>query len=129
MQTPTGAHSNAGDLLMGLFDRLQDEIDARGRQEGLSPIDLLDLPQGLATIAKKIVRKNGMSLTEIAEDMGQTPTEAQAVLDELVAKGLIRRAEVNEEIWYKAHFARKADKKLSLGVWSALDNILDPERD
>ena len=114
---------------MGLFDRLQDEIDARGRQEGLSPIDLLDLPQGLATIAKKIVRKNGMSLTEIAEDMGQTPTEAQAVLDELVAKGLIRRVEVNEEIWYKARFARKADKKLSLGVWSALDNILDPEQD
>lgn len=110
---------------MGLFDRLQDEIDARGRQEGLSPIDLLDLPPALAAIAKKIVRRNGLSLAEIAQEMGQTPEETQAVLDDLVEKGLIRRVEVNNEIWYKAHFARKADKKLSTGVWSALDNLLE----
>lgn len=115
---------------MGLFDRLQDEIDARGRQEGLSPIDLLDLPPGLATIAKKkIVRRNGLSLTEIATEMGQTPEEAQAVLDELVSKGLIRKVEVSGEIWYKAHFARKADKKLSTGVWNALDNLLDQSQE
>jgi hypothetical protein len=114
---------------MGLFDRLQDEIDARGRQEGLSPIDLLDLPPALATIAKKIVRQNGMSLTEIAEEMGQTPKEAQVILDGLVAKGLIRQIEVSGETWYKAHFARKADKKLSTGVWTALDNLLDPGKE
>ena len=58
---------------MGLFDRLQDEIDARGRQEGLSPIDMLDLPPGLAAIAKKIVRRNGMNLAEIATDVSLDP--------------------------------------------------------
>ena len=114
---------------MGLFDRLQDEIDARGRQEGLSPIDLLDLPPGLAAIAKKIVRRNGMNLAEIATEMGQEPAAAQAVLDDLVAKGLIRKVEVSGETWYKAHFARKADKKLSTGVWSALDNLLDEDKE
>ena len=113
---------------MGLFDRLQDELDARGRQEGLSPIDLLDLPPGLAAIAKKIVRRNGMSLADIAQEMNQTPEESQAVLDELVAKGLVRRVEVSGEVWYKAFFARKADKKLSTGVWTALDNLLDQEK-
>ena len=110
---------------MGLFDRLQDEIDAQGRQEGLSPIDLLDLPAGLAAIVKKIVRRNGMSLTEIAEEMGQPPADTLVVLDELAKKGLVRQVEVSSEIWYKAHFARKADKKLSTGVWSALDDMLD----
>jgi DNA-binding IclR family transcriptional regulator len=114
---------------MGLFDRLQDEIDARGRQEGLSPIDLLDMSPGLAAIAKKIVRRNGLSLAEIATEMGQTPEEAQAVLDELVSKGLVRKVEVSGEIWYKAHFARKADKKLSTGVWNALDNLLDQSQE
>ena len=113
---------------MGLFDRLQDELDARERQEGLSPIDLLDLPPALAAIAKKIVRRNGMSLTEIAEEMDQTPADVQTVLDDLVAKGLIRRVEVSGEFWYKAHFARKADKKLSTGVWSALDDLLDKDK-
>jgi hypothetical protein len=122
------ADPDAGDFLMsGLFDRLQGEIDARGRQEGLSPIDLLDLPPELATIIKKIVRKNGMSLTDIATEMGQPQDQAQQVLDELVQKGLMRRVEVQDEIWYKAHFARKPDKKLTLGVWSVLDDMLDKE--
>ena len=114
---------------MGLFDRLQDEIDAQGQQEGLSPIDLLDLPPGLAAIVKKIVRRNGMSLTEIADEMSQKPADTQTVLDELVAKRLIRKVEVSGEIWYKAHFARKADKKLSTGVWSALDTLLDESQE
>lgn len=114
---------------MGLFDRLQDELDARGRQEGLSPIDLLDLPPGLAAIAKKIVRRNGMSLTDISQEMNQPPEETQAILDDLVAKGLIRRVEVSGEVWYKAFFARKADKKLSTGVWSALDNLLEQDKE
>jgi DNA-binding MarR family transcriptional regulator len=114
---------------MGLFDRLQDEIDAHGQQEGLSPIDLLDLPPGLAAIVKKIVRRNGMSLTDIARELDQKVADAQAVLDELVAKKLMRKVEVNGEVWYKAHFARKADKKLSTGVWSALDNLLDESKE
>ena len=114
---------------MGLFDRLQDEIDARGRQEGLSPIDLLDLPPGLAAIAKKIVRRNGMSLAEIADEMGQKPADIQTLLDDLVTKGLIRKLDVSGETWYKAHFARKADKKLSTGVWTALDNLLEQDKE
>lgn len=39
--------------MSGLFDRLQDEINARGEPEGLSPIDLLDLPVEVAAMVKK----------------------------------------------------------------------------
>jgi predicted DNA-binding transcriptional regulator len=113
--------------MSGLFNRLQDEIEARGRSEGLSPIDLLDLPAEVANITKKIVRKNGMNLTEIAAEMGETLETARAKLDELVQRGLMRRVEVQSEIWYKAHFARKPDKKISQGVWSVLDDLLDQE--
>jgi len=111
--------------MSGLFDRLQGEIDARERQEGLSPIDLLDMDPSLATITKKIVRRNGMRLEDIAEELGHSPEETQMMLNDLVNKGFMRRVEVNNEIWYKAFFGRKADKKLSTGVWSALDNLLD----
>jgi predicted transcriptional regulator len=111
--------------MKGLFDRLQSEIDARERQEGLSPIDLLDMPPEMAAITKKIVRRNGMKLEDIAAELGHAPDETQAALDDLVKKGFMRRVEVNDEVWYKAFFGRKADKKLSTGVWSALDNILD----
>lgn len=70
-----------------------------------------------------------MSLTEIAAEMRQKPADSQAILDELVAKRLMRKVEVSGEIWYKAHFARKADKKLSTGVWSALDTLLDESKE
>ncbi len=111
--------------MAGLFDRLQDEINSREQQGGLSPVDLLDLPPALATIIKKIVRRNGMKLAEIATALNQSPEDTQKALDELVDKGYIRRVEVKQEVWYKAHFRRKTDKPLDHSFWSALDSLIE----
>ena len=76
-----------------LFDRLQDEINSREQQGGISPADLLDLPPGLASIIKKIIRRNGMKLSEVAEALEQTPEEAQQML------GLFRRIFPSHSEW------------------------------
>ena len=111
----------------GLFNRLQDEIEVRDSGEGLSPIDLLDMPDSMATVINKIIRKNGMRLEDIATELGQSPEETQGVLGKLVEKGFVRRIEVKNEVWYKAQFGRKADKALSLSIWSSLDDVMgDP---
>jgi len=115
--------------MAGLFDRLQDEINSREQPGGLSPVDLLDLPPTLAGIIKKIIRKNGMKLAEIAAALNQNPEETQQALDELVAKGFVRRVEVKNELWYKAHFGRKADKTLNQSVWAALDRVIEEEQE
>jgi DNA-binding MarR family transcriptional regulator len=115
--------------MAGLFNRLQDEIDSREQQEGISPIDLLDLPPALATIIQQIVRKNGMKLADIAKALNQSPDETQKALDDLVGKGYVRRVEVKEDIWYKAFFRRKADKPIGSGVWSALDGLIEEDED
>ena len=52
---------------------------------------------------------------------------SQKALDEMVDKGYVRRIEVKNEFWYKAHFGRKADKKLHHSVWSALDQVIEEE--
>jgi hypothetical protein len=111
--------------MAGLFDRLQDEINARSQQRSLSPIDLLDMPEGLAGIINQIIRKNGMKLEEIAQKLGQTLEETKTSLDELAQKGYVRQITVQEEVWYKANFGRKADKTLSTDIWSALDDVFD----
>jgi DNA-binding MarR family transcriptional regulator len=130
VQTTTRTYSNAGDLLMGsLFDRLQDEIESRERQEGLSPADLLDLPPGLSAVIKKIIRRNGMKLTEVAEALGETPQSVQQMLDDLIEKGFVRQIEVKGEIWYKAHFARKRSRTLSEDFWSALDDAVEADEE
>jgi hypothetical protein len=130
VQATARTYSNAGDLLMGsLFDRLQDEIDSREQQEGISPADLLDLPPALASVIKKIIRRNGMKLIEVAEALAQTPEEAQQTLDELVKKGYVRQVEVKNEIWYKAHFARKRGRELPQDFWSALDDAVEADEE
>ena len=114
--------------MAGLFNRLQDELDARDKNEGLSPIDLLDMPDSLTAIINQIIRKNGMKLEDIAEELGQSLQATKKTLDELVEKGYIRQIEVRgEEIWYKAQFGRKADKALSLSIWSALGGVVEDE--
>lgn len=111
--------------MSGLYQRLQGEIEAREGGAGLSPIDLLDMPQALAEAINRIIRNNGMRLHEVAQELNQTLDETKAILDQLVTKGFARRIEVKNEIWYKAHFGRKADKVLSLGIWSALGGLTD----
>ncbi len=115
--------------MAGLFDRLQNEIESREQQEGISPVDLLDLPPTVVTIIKKIIRRNGMKLTEIATALKQSLEETQKALDELVEKGYIRQIEVKKEIWYKAFFRRKADKTLSHSFWSILDDMTEEEEE
>lgn len=109
-----------------LFDRLQDEIDSRETQEGISPADLLDMPDGLAAVVKQIVRRNGMKLSEVAELLDESPEAAQKMLDDLVAKGYVRQIEVKDEMWYKAHFGRRRSR-LSSDFWSALDDAVETE--
>ena len=109
--------------MTGLYNRLQDEIQARDSGIGLSPIDLLDMPDALVEVIHRIIRNNGMKLEDIAEELNQSTEETVNTLDQLVEKGYARRVKVKNEVWYKAQFGRKADKVLSLDIWSSLDDI------
>ena len=113
----------------GLFDRLQDELDARDNKKGLSPVDLLDMPEELTGVVNQIIRKNGMRLEEIAQHLNQSEEEAKKNLKLLVEKGYVREVQVKQEIWYKAQFGRKADKVVSDNIWSKLDSVFNDEED
>lgn len=112
----------------GIFDRLQDDLDARNNKKGLSPVDLLDMPQDLADLVNQIIRRNGMKLEDVAQNLNQSIEKAEQTLDKLVEKGYIRRVNVKQEVWYKAQFGRKADKVVSDNIWSKLDNIFKDEQ-
>lgn len=107
----------------GLFERLQDEIKARGDTGGLSPIDLLDLPESVAAIVNAIVRNNGLQLDKISELVKLPESQTQKLLDDLVDKGFVRKVRVKDKTWYKAQFKRKAEGGNRTGIWSILDEI------
>jgi DNA-binding MarR family transcriptional regulator len=106
-----------------LFERLQDEIKARDDMGGLSPIDLLDMPESVAVIVNAIVRNNGLQRTKIAELVNLPEKQIQELLDDLVDKGFVRKVQVQDKTWYKAHFKRKAESGNRTGIWSILDEI------
>ena len=106
-----------------LFGRLQDEINARDGKSGLSPIDLLDLPETLAAIVNSIIRSNGMQLDQIAQTIEMSVPQTQQLLNDLNEKGYVRKVQVKDNIWYKANFGRKAEGNNRTGIWSILDGI------
>lgn len=107
----------------GLFERLQDEINARDDMGGLSPIDLLDMPETMAIIINAIVRNNGLQLEKISELVNLPEPQAKKLLDELIEKGFVRKVRVKNKTWYKAQFKRKAEGSNRTGIWSILDEI------
>lgn len=115
--------------MSSLFQRLQDELDSQDQPGGLSPVDLLNLPDELARVVKKLVRRNGLKLAEIADMLDKTLEETQKTLDELVQKGYVRQVEVKEEIWYKVRFAQKRNRTVSSSLWAALDEVVEPKDD
>ncbi len=90
-------------------------------QGGFSPVDLLDMPERMATLMQKIIRSNGITPTEAAKESGRSLEETQQDLDELVRKGYARKVRAKEKTLYKAVFGRKPVKKVSSKLWSVLD--------
>lgn len=113
----------------GLFNRLKDELAARDNTKGLSPIDLLDMPDELAEVVNQIIRRNGLKLEDVAQQLNQTEVEAKKALNKLVNKGYVRQVQVKQETWYKAQFGRKADRVVSDSIWSKLDSTFKDEED
>jgi DNA-binding MarR family transcriptional regulator len=105
---------------MGIFSRIQSEIDAREKQEGITPADLLDLSEPLRRLMNRITREGELTIEAAAEHLGESPDNARKMLDALVEKGYLER-EQREEGWvYRTRFARKRGREIPAGIWSAL---------
>ena len=106
---------------MGIFERIQNEIDARDeRVEGISPADLLDLSPVLGKLMNHITRQGELTTAQAAAHVGESPANTRKILDGLVEKGYLDREERAEGWVYRTRFARTRPRELPLGIWSAL---------
>lgn len=117
--------------MSGIFDRLQKRMEVEAQTEGISPLDLANLPPLLRKIMRYMLREYELSYSEICEWVAELPEgerPTQADLDqalEVLSKQfwLIKRGE-GERVRYQANLRRKGGSKLAAGVWSALDSKL-----
>jgi predicted ArsR family transcriptional regulator len=113
---------------MGIFKHMQAEIDGREKQEGITLADLLDLSPPLRRLMNRITREGQMAVEGAAELLGETPAHAREMLNGLVEKGYLERAEQEEGWVYRTRFGRKRGRDIPAGIWSALGKRTDEEK-
>lgn len=123
--------------MSGIFDRLQKKMDLEAQTEGISPLDLANLPPLLRKIMRYMLREYELMYPEIcqwAAELPEAERPSQLELDqalEALSKQfwLIKRGE-GERIRYQANLRRKSGSKLAAGVWNVLDNKISgtPEK-
>jgi hypothetical protein len=114
--------------MSGIFDRLQKRMEAEAQKDGISPLDLQNLPPLMRKIMRYLLREYEMLYSEICQWASELPEEErpnQADLDqalETLSKQfwLIKRGE-GERVRYQANLRRKAGSSLEKSAWNALD--------
>ncbi|MCB2179507.1 hypothetical protein KQH54_00125 [bacterium] len=114
-----------------LFDRLQNELDNRNEEGGISPMDLLDLPDALRKIMRKMLRSRTMRKAEIHAFMETwdkkeklSPKELEEALAALVAQGWLIILGEGENLGYRVNLRKKKGSTLNDNIWGAIDSRL-----
>jgi hypothetical protein len=120
--------------MSGIFDRLQKQLEVEAQKDGISPLDLADLPPLMRKIMRHLLREYELLYPEICQWAKELPEEErpkQTDLDqalETLSKQfwLIKRGE-GERVRYQANLRRKAASRLGQSAWNALDSKITPK--
>jgi hypothetical protein len=117
--------------MSGLFDKLQNELDNRNEEGGISPLDLLDLPDELRRIMREMLRAVTMSRHDVFNLVESWPEKERLErkdlkdsLNELVRQGWLIEMGEGDLLGYRVNLRRKKGSTLSSGIWSKIDTAL-----
>ncbi len=112
---------------MGIFKHMQQEIEHKDQQEGITPADLLDLSDDLRRMMNRIIRQGETTAEEAAAYTDGSVDNAQEALAALIGKGYLEREQRDGVWYYSTRFARKRARNIPPGIWSALgDRTKEP---
>ncbi len=107
---------------MGLFGRLQGEINAREISPGLSMSDILAMPETLGRLVNWMMRQGQVDLPGVAGFLGQDENAANKTLKSLIAKGFVRELDIRGSTFYRIRLAPKRARKSTSDIWKALED-------
>ena len=115
----------------GVFDRLQKQLDIRKREEGISPIELRDLPPNLRKVMRMMLREVVMKYTDLCKAVDAmsdadrlSRPELDSALAALVEANWLMRYGQDEFTSYKVNLRRRAGSQLGQDVWSHLQGLI-----
>ena len=113
--------------MTGVFDRLQKQLDIRKREEGISALELRDLPSNLRKIMRLMLREVVMKYTDLVIVVDAMPAadrmshaDLDSALATLVEQNWLVRYGDGEFTSYKVNLRRKAGSQLDQDVWNTL---------
>jgi hypothetical protein len=112
-----------------MFDRLEDEVEAREQSLGLKMTDLLLLPEALSDLLNWMIREEQVTCAEIIAFVGQGEAPARALLAEGLGKGYIREIEMHGVLYYRVRMAPKRRSGLAANLWQALEASCEQEKE
>ena len=114
--------------MAGIFDLLQNKIDDKRKEGGITALDLADLPPALRKIMRLMLRQLQMSYPQLCEAMDTMPEEEQLnhadlddALQQLSDQAWLIQIGKGERAIYKVNLRRKAGSKLGESIWQTLD--------
>ena len=113
---------------MSIFDRLQRQLDIQKREQGISALELMDLPPNLRRIMKMMLREVVMKYTHLTQAVAALPpansmtqAELDAGLKTLVEQNWLLTSGEGEFLSYRVNLRRKAGSGLNQDIWAALN--------
>lgn len=115
--------------MSSLFDRLQNELEDRDKEGGITPLDLADLPPRLRKLMRFMLRQVEMTRADLGDAIKSMP-EADRLTDEeldqsleaLVKQSWLIALGEGERIRYRVNLRRKKTLDLDASIWNALEN-------
>ena len=120
--------------MAGVFDRLQNKIEDKKEDGGITAIDLVDLPPSLRDIMRLMLRRLKMTYPDLCEAVDAMPEKQRisrqaldSALNTLTRQFWLIRMGAGEEATYKVNLRRKSGSNLKSNIWASLDTKLDDE--
>jgi hypothetical protein len=117
--------------MAGVFDRLQKQLEDKGKEGGITVLDLADLSPALRKVMRLMLRQLQMKFAQLREAIDQLPEDEQlthAQLDEalktLVEQSWLIQIGTGERAIYKVNLRRKRGSNLPETIWQNLDSKL-----
>jgi hypothetical protein len=108
------------------FDRARRLFDAepseRTPQTGLSPVELLSMPQDQRDVVSWLTRQKRASLEEIEQAFPDSDHDVPAILATMSAKGYIRQTEVDGRAYYTVNYRHQKPDSLgrAKNIWDQI---------
>lgn len=118
--------------MSGLFDRLQNELDDKEDEGGITALDLIDLPQQLRKLMRLMLREVELSRGALGEAVQKMKEEDRlsdqdlaASIKALVQQNWLIETGEGDSRRYRVNLRRKKGSELAASIWNKLDSRIE----